>query len=126
MRCGSCGRESSDSAIFCQSCGSRLGMPAYGAYASSIANIQQPPKDVRLPIALIILGVVIVAIGIVMYAWAMSDAVHDATNLNPNNPFGSFDNVVNDVGNIWGSYAIIGIGSLMILVGFIILIIKLI
>ena len=126
MRCGSCGRESSDSAIFCESCGSRLGMPAYGAHALSTASIQQPRKDVRLPIVLIIIGVIIVAIGIVMYAWAMSDAVHDATNMDPNNPFGSFDNVVNDVGFIWGSYAIMGIGGLVTMLGFVLLILKLI
>ncbi len=97
-------------------------MPQYGAPAV----LEPPRKDLKAPLALIILGIVVIVIGIIVYAWAMSSAVHDVVNADPTDPFGSLEPLAHDVGLLWGSYALMGVGVLVLLVGFIFLILKMV
>ena len=124
MRCSMCGRESSESAIFCESCGSRLGMPHYGTMYSPPVTVEPVRKDIKTPLAVVIFGVVIVVIGVLFYAWAISNVVHNVGNTDPNDPFGTADQMMGDVSLVFASYAVMAIGGIVFIVGLIFLILK--
>jgi hypothetical protein len=126
VRCGNCGRVSSDSAIFCESCGSRLGMPQYEMMSSKPVSLQPAKKDIKMPLAMMILGIVIVIVGIIIYAWAMSDAIYNAADANPNDPFGSMDPFMTDLSAVMASYATMAIGGIVFIVGLVLLILKIV
>jgi len=126
MRCATCGRVSSEGAIFCESCGSRLGMPQYGMMQAQPMSLEPAKKDIKTPLAIVILGIVIIVVGVMIYAWAMSNAVHNVTNTDPNNPFGTVDQFVADASLMMASYAVMAIGGLVFLVGLILLILKMV
>ena len=126
MRCGNCGRVSSDGAIFCESCGSRMGMPQYGMMPAQPMSLEPAKKDIKTPLAIVILGIVIIIVGVIIYAWAISNAVHNVTDTDPSDPFGSMDQFMADASLMMASYAIMAIGGLVFLVGLILLILKMV
>ncbi len=82
-------------------------------------------KDMNAPLACMIIGAVVVVIGIVIYGLAISDAFNSVSGTDPYDPFGGFENVSQDVGLIFASYAVMAIGGLIFFVGIILLVVRL-
>jgi hypothetical protein len=122
MRCGGCGRVSPENAIFCESCGSRLGMPQFGPAPPETS--EPASKDIKAPLAMLILGIVIIAIGGIIYAMAVSNVFHNATNAYPNDPFGTMDQVSEDMSLVFGAYAMMAVGGLICVLGVVLIILR--
>jgi hypothetical protein len=122
MRCGGCGRVSPENAIFCESCGSRLGMPQFGPAPPETS--EPASKDIKAPLAMLILGIVIIAIGGIIYAMAVSNVFHNATNTYPNDPFGTMDQVSEDMSLVFGAYAMMAVGGLICVLGVVLIILR--
>ena len=117
---------SSEGAIFCESCGNRFGMPQYGMMPTQPMSLEPAKKDIKAPLAIVVLGIVLIIVGVIIYAWAMSNAVHNVTNTDPNDPFSSMDQVMADASLMMASYAVMAIGGLVFLVGLVLLIVKMV
>jgi cbb3-type cytochrome oxidase subunit 1 len=89
-------------------------------------HVEPARKDIKAPLAIVILGIVIVVIGVLIYAWAMANAVHNVAGTDPNDPFGTFDQVMGDVSLVFASYAVMAIGGLVFLVGLIFLVLRMV
>jgi cbb3-type cytochrome oxidase subunit 1 len=89
-------------------------------------SIEPAKKDIKPPLAIVILGIVIVIVGVIIYAWAISNAVHGFTDTDPNDPFGSMDHFMADASLMMASYAVMAIGGIVFLVGLILLILKMV
>ena len=89
-------------------------------------SIEPAKKDIKTPLAIVILGIVIIIVGVIIYAWAISNAVHGITDTDPNDPFGSMDQFMADASLMMASYAIMAIGGIVFLVGLILLILKMV
>lgn len=118
MKCGGCGRESPENAVFCESCGTRLGMTQSEIARSEIS--EPATKDIRMPLAILIVGIVITAAGGVIYALAVSHFFHSVTD----DPFGTMDQASENMSYVLGSYAIMAIGGLVSLLGVVLLILR--
>ena len=69
------------------------------------------------------LGLIIVGLGAVLYALAISNVFHTASN--PNwDPFGTEDNFGSDISLLIASYAVMMFGGVVFLVSLIVLVIK--
>ena len=89
-------------------------------------SLEPAKKDIKTPLAIVVLGIVMIIAGVIIYAWAMSNAVHNVTDTDPYDPFGSMDQVMADASLMMASYAIMVIGGLVFLVGLILLIVKMV
>lgn len=101
-------------------------MPQYGTMPSQPGGLIPEKKDIKTPLAIVILGIVIIIVGVIIYAWAISNAVHHVTNTDPNDPFNTIDQVMADASLLMGSYAVMGIGGIVFIVGLILLIMKMV
>jgi uncharacterized membrane protein YidH (DUF202 family) len=122
MRCGTCGRISPENAIFCEICGSRLGMSQFGA--SPHETLEPASKDMTAPLAMLVLGIVIIAVGGVIYAMAVSNFLHNATDTYPDDPFGTMDQVSEDMSLVFGAYAVMAVGGLICILGVVLIILR--
>ncbi len=71
-----------------------------------------------------IIGIIVIAAGIIVYGLAISNAFHSASELDPWNPYSGFEQVSEDVGLIFASYAMMAVGGLILLVGIILAVLR--
>ena len=126
MRCMTCGRENPENATFCGSCGSRVGSSQMWPQQGQPLGHEPAKKDLKVPLILLVLGIVMIVVGIITYAWAISSAVHTVGDTDPMDPFGTMHEFAADAGLMMASYAVMAIGGLIAFVGFILLILKLV
>jgi len=124
MRCATCGRVSSEGAVFCESCGNRLGTPQHGMTSAPLVSIEPVKNETRAPMAALILGIVILAIGVIIYVLAVSNGIHSISHTDPNDPFGTMNDTTVDVGLIFAGYAVMAVGGILAFAGFFLLVVK--
>jgi uncharacterized membrane protein len=97
-------------------------MPQFGPAPPETS--EPASKDIKAPLAMLILGIVIIAIGGIIYAMAVSNVFHNATNTYPNDPFGTMDQVSEDMSLVFGAYAMMAVGGLVCVLGVVLIILR--
>ena len=125
MRCPACGRPNPDDYAFCSTCGGRLGATSYAPAAEPPSLVEPAKKDIKAPVACMIIGVVVVVVGIIIYGLAITNVFQGFTDTDPMNPFSGFEDVSHDMGLIFASYGVMAVGGIIFFVGIVLLVMRL-
>jgi len=116
MKCPQCGRESGEGKNFCEWCGSRLPQRNQVYYVSPADDIYVKQAMSR-GLKLVLLGVVVSIIGGVVYGLVISSIANSSSEWS-SDPWGTdTDPFIDAMGSLLAAYAIVGLGSLLVIIG---------
>lgn len=92
--------------------------------SAPLVSIEPVKNETRAPMAALILGIVILAIGVIIYVLAVSNGIHSISHTDPNDPFGTMNDTTVDVGLIFAGYAVMAVGGILAFAGFFLLVVK--
>jgi len=115
LRCPGCGREAREGAVFCEWCGASIVTPAF------VSSPVELPSKKELPSALyvVVIGIVIIAVGGVLYAIAWTESMSADWWEDPTTSIDTFGGLFD---LMMLSYIVMSIGTVILFIGLILLV----